>query len=1359
MQRKPFYVKLLTVLLLLLTLPAGGKAETGPQLALSKTASPSTAAAGSRVTYIITLTNAGNEPAESVVIRDTLPSGFTYLSGTSRITVNGVTVSTKDPTISGRTLTWAPTGLRLPSGRSTSFYGIHTFVQSRWNPCDHGYIDYQLDRAQELMGFGGYVTQLLDWIGTSWQGPLDCWKYFVSKAYDRGLTPVVRLAGASTPQYWIKPKPDPDGSYSSWARAFAKVVEGLPKRDGYYLYVQIWNEPNLNLEWEGQANPAEYGRFLVDTANAIRASGDPHVVILNAPLSPGGDYYYLDYLKAMLTSVPASLWAFDVWASHPYPGNRPPSYNIHDGTASDHWAAIDLYQRELEILAQYGRIGMKVLLTETGYELYNAYDVLYPPINEGNRADYMVRAFRDYWSKWPEIIGVCPYELVDPQGAWWKWDWIGHQQYDAVRAMDKSSALVNSVMRLTFQVTAASSAGTYYNDIAVSASNAPALSLTRVAPVIVYVPTPTPTTTPTQTRIPTVSPTASATSTPTWTAVPTSPPTVTESPTSTPSTTSAPMGSPTATLEPTYTPSVTPSATPGPTETLMPAETQTPSPTPSTTMAEPPTITPTLSPVPSATATGTMTITPTPSPTVCFDLIQNGGFEQTGGWQIGSSAYPAAYTMVRAHTGQRSMRLGIDSGNNVYSWSTIAQQIVIPASASAVWLSCWYYPQSTDTSSDFGYISIYHEYLNVELQRLRNIRENTQEWTYYERSLEAFKGMTVRVLFGVYNDGLDGVTAIYLDDVAVHACGVSPTPTASPTTSPTLSPTPTPTHTATHTLSPTVTHTATPSPAFTAPPTVTLTPTPSPTVMPSPISSCRDLIINGGFEWDDDEAWYRPTTACRAEYTTIQAHSGKRSMRLGIESPGDNIYSYSTIRQTVHVPADAPEPVLTFWYYPVSSDTVRDLQYVRIESEAQAEWVLYIRSDAQTWIQKSYALDSFRGYDIRIYFGVVNDGGGGVTAMYVDDVALMTCGVQPTPSSCIFLPVILRTAEEGLLLNGYPGVAIITSDSQTIGGVGATGVIASQSRDEGTAVSAWGSNMRTLWQADDPKIALDTIRGIALNPRNDLLYMAASEAMWVMEAQSGKVVARIPLPATPYGLTVDPNNYRVYAALQQADALAVIDGLHHRLLAMVSGIPGASGVAVGSDCVYVTAARSDELVVVNGQNYAIMKRVPVGAVPYAVLYDPGPQRVYVGNAGEDTVFILDAHNWTLVNAVKLGGLGHPHGLALDPIRDRLYVTYALSPKHRAIAVVDTLSGQVVSSVQGVRDETLSGAYGIAVDPLCGIVYVTTVDELLALTGEPLEIVQRIAGIGPAYAFGLVAAPLEGSVYLTDGRYGRLLVVQ
>jgi uncharacterized repeat protein (TIGR01451 family) len=436
-----WHVSLLWLMLVLslLSAPQQVTGADGPQLTLTKSVSPATVAVGARVTYTITVTNSGNAAAEALVVQDTLPAGFAYRPGSSKATINNVTVSTADPTVSGRVLTWP--GFRLPSGRSESFYGIHTFVQRR---PESSYIDYQLNRSAELMGSGAYVTQLFDWIDPSWHGPPNWMRDFVGRAYDRWLTPVVRLAGGRG-QYWIKPKPDADGSYTTWAQAFKRVVEALPRRDGHWLYVQIWNEPNLNEEWEGEANPTEYGRFLVETAAAIRSLGDPRIVILNAPLSPGGEYYYLNYLQDMLSSVPGSLWAFDVWASHPYPNNHPPEYNIHDGTANYQDATIDVYQRELEVLARYGRSGIKVLLTETGYALYQADFIFegYPAINEANRADYVRRAFQNHWSQWPEVIGVCPYQLVDPEGHWWVWDWLwndgrSHQQYDAVKAMTKS---------------------------------------------------------------------------------------------------------------------------------------------------------------------------------------------------------------------------------------------------------------------------------------------------------------------------------------------------------------------------------------------------------------------------------------------------------------------------------------------------------------------------------------------------------------------------------------------------------------------------------------------------------------------------------------------------------------------------------------------------------------------------------------------------------------------------------------------------------------------------------------------------------------------------------------------------------
>ena len=130
--------------------------------------------------------------------------------------------------------------------------------------------------------------------------------------------------------------------------------------------------------------------------------------------------------------------------------------------------------------------------------------------NESNRADYISRALRDYWSQWPEVIGVCPYELVDPFGQWQVWDWLytsgaRHQQADVVRAMDKTPPTVSGTFTIRFQARASQAPGSYTGRLQVQGPDILALDLTGVAPVqVIPAPaTPTASATPTATGSPT----------------------------------------------------------------------------------------------------------------------------------------------------------------------------------------------------------------------------------------------------------------------------------------------------------------------------------------------------------------------------------------------------------------------------------------------------------------------------------------------------------------------------------------------------------------------------------------------------------------------------------------------------------------------------------------------------------------------------------------------------------------------------------------------------------------------------------------------------------------------------------------
>lgn len=188
-----------------------------------------------------------------------------------------------------------------------------------------------------------------------------------------------------------------------------------------------------------------------------------------------------------------------------------------------------------------------------------------------------------------------------------------------------------------------------------------------------------------------------------------------------------------------------------------------------------------------------------------------------------------------------------------------------------------------------------------------------------------------------------------------------------------------------------------------------------------------ELIANGSFEMDT--AWTMPATQHPAAYSEEQAYNGARSARVGIVD-GTNIFSYSSVFQTVNVPAWADRAMLSFYLYPVSGElqlapaadillqrslggepaapAQGDAQYVLIvdpNTSAILDTLLWTLSDVQQWQGYSFNLSEYAGETINVHFEVHNDGAGGRTGMYVDDVSLSA--FYPL-SERVLLPLVLR---------------------------------------------------------------------------------------------------------------------------------------------------------------------------------------------------------------------------------------------------------------------------------------------------------------------------------------------------------------
>ncbi|UCC77033.1 MAG: hypothetical protein JSW37_01350 [Anaerolineales bacterium] len=277
------------------------------------------------------------------------------------------------------------------------------------------------------------------------------------------------------------------------------------------------------------------------------------------------------------------------------------------------------------------------------------------------------------------------------------------------------------------------------------------------------------------------------TATPAATASPS--PTATRSPTATPSVTHtpSPTGQPVVTPTPTTTHTPSPTGQPGVTPTpttldghraylpvILRSEPPPPTPTPTATRTAtvPPSPTATASATPSASPSPTTTGTVTPPATPYYrQLVVNHSFENNEAWVL-QGGYLPGYSVSRARSGLRSMRLGIVAQYPSRVWSSVCQEVDIPAAVSEAQLSFYYFPVSWPVDNDHLYFILATSCdlsTSMELERVVWM-ERSQDWNVQIADLLPYAGQRVALRVGVYNDG-QGVTAVYLDDVELWVGG------------------------------------------------------------------------------------------------------------------------------------------------------------------------------------------------------------------------------------------------------------------------------------------------------------------------------------------------------------------------------------------------------------------------------------------------------------------------------------------------------------------------------------------------------------------------------------------------------------
>lgn len=353
----------------------------------------------------------------------------------------------------------------------------------------------------------------------------------------------------------------------------------------------------------------------------------------------------------------------------------------------------------------------------------------------------------------------------------------------------------------------------------------------------------------------------------------------------------------------------------------------------------------------------------------CTELLVDGGFETGAGWQLGPSPVMPQYVTYTSHSGNRALSLGITSGANVESFSSARQTVSIPAASPQVLLSFWFYAQAdSPATTDYMEVVLLDASGTAVLNKPWRSHNDSRVWNQMTFDLTPWRGQTVQLYFNVYNDGVGGRAAMFLDDISLASCsGVAVTPTGTTTAS------------------------VTPGPA-----TATLMPIATPT------PGCVDLLVDGGFNnglanWQalGDPAGIAPVGA--------PARSAPFALKLGtLDQP---LNSLNTARQLVTLPAGYPQVTLEAWVYTQAQGGAgADYQQIGLlDSSGNPLYLPWQRQENNpTWQLLTFNVSAFAGQTVFVSFSVNNDGAGGRTAMHVDDVRLRACApgavLSPTPT-------------------------------------------------------------------------------------------------------------------------------------------------------------------------------------------------------------------------------------------------------------------------------------------------------------------------------------------------------------------------
>jgi YVTN family beta-propeller protein len=227
--------------------------------------------------------------------------------------------------------------------------------------------------------------------------------------------------------------------------------------------------------------------------------------------------------------------------------------------------------------------------------------------------------------------------------------------------------------------------------------------------------------------------------------------------------------------------------------------------------------------------------------------------------------------------------------------------------------------------------------------------------------------------------------------------------------------------------------------------------------------------------------------------------------------------------------------------------------------------------------------------------------------------------------------------------------------------------------------------------------------GVSLNADGSRAYITCrnSNVVLIINTITNTVINTITVGTDPIGVWPSPDGNKLYVSNSTANTVSVISLITNSVVATIPVGTNPSGVTVRPDGgrVYVANRFSNNVNVIDAASNSVLTNIIVGGVPIGICLSPDGSRLYVSNQQSNTISVINTATNLVVATISVGT--GPTGLAISHDGTRLYVA---NQNSNTLSVINTTLNTVIATIP----TTGLSAYGVSVSPDDKVVFVTSV---------------------------------------------------